>query len=355
MRRLRFPGRLLCASCVLLMPVTANVPKAFAEESGATYLPSSTVVYAEIGSPGDLVDEVLNHPLLKKLEQMEEYQALTEENPDYLKARAGVGIFEFVVGRDWDEAISDIGGEGLYFGIDGETEGAVVLAHAPDAGELADIRDRLIKAAKTDADRKGTDVGFEEHEYRGHPIYKTDDAIAGLFGQWVVVTNKPDLGRAVADRLLDDGGDSLASQKHYNDARAAISGDPAAWAYVDVAAMRKAGIATQLYRDKSDNPAVELLLGGVLAAMKDAPTGTAALYLEDSGLRLALNVPYKAENVPEQRAFYFGGEGLILKWSWLSRSARRRAHAARTEGSALLIDILPRRRRVLAPTKRPVR
>jgi len=289
---------------------TAGVPNVeAAAKSGAELLPETTVVYAEIASPADVVAALRQHPVHKRLQRTEEYKRLTEENPDYLKARAGVGIFEFVVGRDWDQAIADIAGEGLYFGVDAKTQGAVVLAHAPDADTLVDIRDRLIQAAKDDARRKGKEVEFEEHDYRGHTVYKTDKAIAGVIDGWLIVTNKPELGRAVADNLLDGADRTLAANEKFSAARRKIAGDPIAWAYYDVQTLRDAGVAKRLYKDKSDNPGVELLLGGILATLNSADSGTAAMYLEKARLRIAFQMPHDPASLPEERGFYFGKDG----------------------------------------------
>ena len=315
MRHMSLYTRLLSVAGLFVVCFASVASTAWAEDAtGANYLPPTTVVYAEVTSPAELLAKVLNHPFVKNLQATDEYKKLTEENPDYLKARAGVGIFEFVVGRDWDQAIEDIGGEGVYLGVDSATKGAVLLTHAPKEKTLGEIRDRLIKAAKDDAARKGKELDIEEHEYRGHTVYKTKDAVAGVFGSWLVITNKPELGRTVADRLLDGKGESLAALEEFNSAQKKITGEPVAWAYVNIAAARDAGFAKELYREKSDNPGVELLVGGILSTLKRAPAGTAAVYLEEDSLRLAMNLPHDRLNIPAERAFYFGeqGEGAAL-------------------------------------------
>ena len=296
---------LAVAAAVVLVASQVNS----AEKTGADLLPASTVVYAQVNSPTNLLELIQGHPMVARIQQMEEYTKLTEENPDYLKARAGVGIFEFVVGRDWDEAIRDISGDGIYLGFDAETEGAVVIAQSPDGKTLSTIRDRLIKAAKDDAERKGKALDFEEHTYRDHTIYKFDKAIAGVIGQWLVITNKPALGRVVADSILDGRDENLTSQEKFQKAKASVTGEPVAWAYVDVAAVRDAGLAKELYKDKSNNPGVELLVGGILGTLQQADSATAAIYLDDDGIRLALNLPHDAAQIPARREFYFGEKG----------------------------------------------
>ncbi len=298
--------RALLVSLILTM---LSAPAIAAEPTAADLLPGSVVAYAEISAPSRLVDAVRHHPLRKTLEALPEHKALTAENPDYLKARAGVGIFEFVAKRKWHEAIDDAAGDGLFFAVDAKTKGAIALAHAPDEGRLNQLRDRLLKAARDDAERKGKAAPFEERDYRGQQVYKADKALVGTIGRWLFVTNKPELGRAVADNLLDGGQDVLAGKEAFQAARKSIAGKPAAWAYVDVKTLREAGVAKAIYKDKSDNFGVELLIGGILTTLKDASTATAAVYLEDERLRVAVNVPHDPAVVPEEKEFYFGKEG----------------------------------------------
>jgi hypothetical protein len=68
-------------------------------------------------------------------------------------------------------------------------------------------------------------------------------------------------------------------------------------------------VAKELFRAKSDNPAAELLLGGILSVLERASLTTGAVYLEDTGLRLAINLPYDADDLPEARQYYFGEKG----------------------------------------------
>lgn len=286
-----------------------SLPAVAAEPTAADLLPASVVAYAEISAPSQLVDAVRNHPLRRALEALPEYKALTEENPDYLKARAGVGIFEFVAKRKWHEAIDDAAGEGLFFAVDAKTEGAIAMAHAPDKDKLNQLRDRLLKAARDDAERKGNPVPFEERDYRGQKVYKAEKALVGTFGRWLIVTNKPELGRAVADNLLDGGQDTLAGKEGFQAARKSVAGKPAAWAYVDVKTLREAGVAKAIYKDKSDNFGAELLIGGIFATLKNTATATAAVYVDDDQLRLAMNVPHDPAAVLEKKEFYFGEEG----------------------------------------------
>lgn len=307
MRRCRFLSLFLLAAFASLSIGNTALPAA--EQTAADVLPKSTVAYAEITQPAKLLDLLLEHPLRDKLAQLDEYQDLTEENPDFLKFRAIVGVVEFKLGRKWPEALAALAGDGLYFAVDAETQGAVLLARAPDADALDDVLDKLREMAREDAKKKGKPAPFEERTYRDQTIYKLEKAVLATFGRWLIVTNKPDLGRVVADNILDGGTDTLAEQEQFIAARRTVSGKPVGWAYANIEMLRGAGAAKKLFQEKSDNPGAELLLGGVIGALQNTPLLTAAVYLDDDQLRLAVQMPHDPTAVPEKRQYFFGEHG----------------------------------------------
>lgn len=298
----RFLLRLALSASLLLLAVRVSPA---AEKTAADLLPPTTIAYVEVSEPAKLLEQVKEHPLRKRLEAMPEFRQLTEENPDYLKARAGVGIAEFALGKKWHEALVIAAGQSLCLAFDAQSQGVAVIAHGSDKVALAEMRDRLVKMASDDAARKGNPAPLEEHTYRDHKFYKSDKGIAGVFGEWLIATNKAELGRSVVDRLLD-GGDGLATTERFITAKKSVAGSPIAWAYVDVQTLRDAGAAKDLFKEKSDNPAAELLLGGILSTLQHAPLTSAALYLDDANLRLSINLPHDVSAVPEARQFYFG-------------------------------------------------
>ena len=64
-----------------------------------------------------------------------------------------------------------------------------------------------------------------------------------------------------------------------------------------------------IYDKKSDNPPGELLAGGIVGALADAPYVTASLEADASGVRLSAALPCNPAALAKKREFYFGADG----------------------------------------------
>jgi len=85
--------------------------------------------------------------------------------------------------------------------------------------------------------------------------------------------------------------------------------DRVASAFLDIAAIRDAGIAKGVFEEKLDNFAAEVLLGGVLANMTRAPYATVYVDLHNQGLSLRASMPHERK-WESPREYYFGSPEL---------------------------------------------
>lgn len=277
------------------------------EKSAADILPASTVGYVEVTNPKQLLGLVLEHPLRRKVEELDQYkQAL--QSKEFQQFLLGKVFIEFQIGMDLRTAAEKLTGGGIYLAGDPKTNGAALLIKSTDQALLEKVRDTMIRLTRDDAKNKSQPDPIKSVEYRGLTAYSYGEAKFATAGPWLIVTNKDDLGKQMLDNYLD-GGASLAADKQFQAARAAMVGQPAAWAYAGLAPVRDAGLAKDLYKDKSDNPVIELLLGGVLSTLKQTPYATAALYAETEQLKLVLSTPHDPTWVGKPREFFFGAAG----------------------------------------------
>ncbi|MEX2188310.1 MAG: hypothetical protein WD875_15995 [Pirellulales bacterium] len=284
------------------------IAAAAASKSAAELLPASTVFYAEVARPGELVDTLLGHPLRKRVESLDAYRAAVLSK-QYLQFNFGLAVAEAAVGMKWDEAVKTLAGDGVFLGIDAGTQGGVVLVHATDAKKLAAVRDKLFAFVRSDARNKGKDDPIEEIEYRGVKAYKLGEGYAATLGPWLMLTNKTETGKLVIDRAADAKESTLAGKMEFLSARNSVGEHPTAWSYVDVATLRSAGLLAKVLGDKTDNLVVELLVGGLLSNLGNTPYATAALYIDDKQVRLVASAPHDPSWVAKPREFYFGPEG----------------------------------------------
>jgi hypothetical protein len=285
-----------------------KLAEAAAKKSAAELLPASTIIYGEVTRPGELLDTVLSHPLRKRLEALDAYRAVVLSKP-YLKFTFGVSIAETALGMKWDQAVKTLSGGGVFVGIDAPTQGGVVLVRANDAKKLAEVRDRLLAFVRAEARKKGQGDGVEEIEYRGVKAYKAGEGYAATLGPWLMLTNKVETGKLVIDRVADAQETSLGSKMEFLSARNGVGKDATAWAYVDVATIRSAGLLAKVLQEKTDNPAAELLAGGLISNLGQTPYATFALHLNDDEVRVVASAPHDAGWVSKPREFYFGAGG----------------------------------------------
>jgi hypothetical protein len=83
----------------------------------------------------------------------------------------------------------------------------------------------------------------------------------------------------------------------------------AAWGYFDVAVLRQANVPKGIYREPKNSFNAELMLGGVLAILRQTPVATAALSMGQRDVTLKLTTPFDKAWGGEPREFFFGPMG----------------------------------------------
>jgi hypothetical protein len=270
--------------------------------------PSSTLMYAEVASPKELVELVLEHPLRDRVVELDLYQEAFE-TPQFREFLQVVKHVERQLGMSWETALTTVTEGGIYTGVDAESKGVGLLVRAHDEQTLAKIRDEFIRLARMNAEDKNQPDPIRSREYRGVKAYQIDEVIFASLDEWLLITNKSDLGKAMVDRYLDDGTDSLAGVERFQQAVAARRGDPTFWGFANVAALRETGVAKDLFAGRTENPAVELLVGGIMSVLQKTPYATSQVNVESGHMDLAVTMPHRSDWIPEERQFYFGIDG----------------------------------------------
>jgi hypothetical protein len=293
---------------VLLLAAPAWSAEDPAKKSALDLLPPSTVAYVEMPAPGKLLDTILDHPLTHQLEQHPDYQRALE-SPDVQQLREVVKLFEGKLGTEWRPALRSLTADGVYLGVELGTQGVVVLVRSSDPALLVKTRDTFIELARKDAADKGKEDPIKSEDYHGVTAYKLNDVYYATLGPWLILTNKARVGQMIIDNALDEGRQSLGNERQFQEAVKQKVGTPTVWAYVDLTILRVSGVAKNLLNKKSDNPAGELLIGGVLAAAPDAPFVTASLTVDKERIALSTAIPFDAKKAAKAREYYFGPNG----------------------------------------------
>ncbi len=275
-----------------------------ADRVATKLFPKSTVLYAEIVNPPSLLAAVFDHPLRQKIEALEPYkQAIRTDR--YRAFLTGRKFVEIQLGMEWREALETLTARGIYAGVDAESEGLAILIHAKDADSLELFKAKLLELTKLG---KNPDQ-IKQGEYRGVPAYEADKTKFAVVDDWLLMTNKSETGQAVLDLLIDGEGDCLADAERFQAALSKRPADATGWAFADLKTLRDAGVAKKLFAGETENPAVELLVGGIVSSLQHSPFATASLQASQAGLGLEFSMPHQTDWVPEERNFYFGPGG----------------------------------------------
>ena len=288
----------LCPSLILL----ADEPYA------SQLLPNTTVAYLEIAQPVTILNTVLDHPLSQRVQAMDVYKKaqMSEGFRGFLTGRK---FFELQIGADWRPAIDALTARGIYAGYDAATQGAVLLVRGKDEATMENFRAKILEMTRLSGGEKGEPV-----EYRELLIYRLEKGGAAVVRDWLIVTNKSELGKSVVDRLLDysegnasqDDAATLAGNTDFLAAQKTRGKETDAWGFANLNAVREAGGAKKLFEGKAENPLAELLIGGIQSTLRHSPYLTADLEVASGGVKLQFSTPLQSDWIPEERAYYFG-------------------------------------------------
>lgn len=272
------------------------------QRSASGLFPKTTILYAEILHPSKLLASILDHPLRQRIEALEQYQQAIKSD-GYSKFLMGRKFAEIQLGMEWREAIETLTAKGLHIGVDSATEGLVVLVHAKDAESLELFRIKLLQLTKLGDNPES----IREGEYRGVTAYEVNKTKFAVVDDWLLITNKSETGKVMLDRLLDGGGESLADRPKFV-AAVEKHQQSTAWGFADLQTLRNAGVAKNLFAGRADNPAGELLFGGIADVLEETTFATAQLDLALEGLSLEFSVPMKGDWISETRNYFFGAD-----------------------------------------------
>jgi hypothetical protein len=300
----------LFATCLLPLPNSSAQQTATAKATqNASSAPAAielfsqdSVVYLEIAQPSEIVDLVMNHPLNEKILEIPEIKKGLS-GKEMFQFRAVVALIEGHIGMSWQEGIAFATSGGVSLAVDAETKGVALIAKSKDGAQLQTMVDNLVKLAKLDENRRKE---IKQQDYRGFKAYAVRDTIVAVMGDSLLVTNKPDLAKKIADGYLDGTNASLAKNETFQKARAAKSADASAWAYVDLEKLRQAPNAEKALHGKAQNIFVELLLGGLQSVLQNTEHASAELHLSETSIKLALQTPNDPAWIPQSRDYYFG-------------------------------------------------
>lgn len=271
----------------------------------AQYYPPTTVAFAQVNEPAELLDTIENHAVVGRVIESDPVQKFAA-SPQFVMAMFGKSLVESRIGHSLEEAAKIHLANGMAIGFDPKTDGVAIVFRSDDEAKLRRLAGTLLSFIANDADEKGKPVPFKKQKYRGVVTAQFDDFVIGRYQTWFIVSNKSMLAKQIADNLIDGSDASLATQSWFENA-ARESSRESAWMAIDLNKIRKSGRAKELFQGRTDNPGAELLLGGLFDALQHAPWASISLNL-DNDFNFAISLPFDPQWANENRSFFYGDE-----------------------------------------------
>lgn len=275
-----------------------------ADRSPTDLLPQSCVLYAEIPEPNALIDTIFDHPIRQQVESLPQWKQATQQD-QYRQFLTGRKFFELQMDLEWRDALKALTAGGIYVAVDAETEAVILLVKADTPATINRFRDKLLVLTQLGKSYQET----QKAKYRDVQAYEVDKSLIAVFDEWMLATNKPEAGKAVIDRWLDKGDNSLTQNEQFQIAKAARTNQLTGWGWADLKTLRDAGIAKKLFQGNTDNPGAELLAGGIMSTLTETPFVVAEFTATTEAVSLGFRTPHDSSWVPEERTFYFGPNG----------------------------------------------
>lgn len=337
--------RSLFAAAMLLSASTgalADEGKTF--DSPARLLPATTVFYAEVPRPAEVIAAIYDHAIADRLRAAPEYKAALA-TPQAFVFNAGLKLVENRLGMTWREAVAALTAGGVAVAFDPATQGGALLIRARDEATLQQLRDSLLGIVRDETEKRGQEIPLKSAEYRGIPVQQLGDLKFALAGPWLIAVNKDELGRNILDRYLDGTPDSLAAHPQMLAAKEMLPSPVSGWVWANLQQLRHLGGVLPQTLQKTDNPVAELMIGGLLGTLGESPFALAGVDVNPNHLELSFLSPHKPAWIDPAREYYFGTKGtgraprlLDLEGTLLSLSAYRDLSAMWLRSGDLFVD-----------------
>ena len=275
-------------------------------ESAADFFPKTTAIYVHVEKPAELIETIESHPVLNYVLEMKDVKQLMR-SPQFAMAMVGRGLLETQIDENIIEALKTNTANGIWIGVDTETNGVLLAFQSKDEARLKRVAGQILKLVATTGAKDGKSP-FEKKDYRDSIAADFDDFLVARYKSWFVVSNKNDFVKVFVDNLHDGANSPLSKQDWFKKAvaqRGAQKSNSDVWAAVDLETIRKISDDKKPFLGQTDNPGVELIFGGVLDALKNAPHAMGELSLNEH-LDFSLSVPFDADWAHEARDFFFG-------------------------------------------------
>ena len=270
---------------VLAIGAVRNAAAAEPLPPARQWIPQEAVIAVEVTRTNDLLDRAFDPKVIEAVQELPVYrqQASTPGFKQFL------GVVDYLEARlrvDWPTGIRKLVGGGVTLAVV-PGEGALLVIDAED-GELLEKLHEIVRTfAEAEAANQGQPDRVRSAEYRGVTgwTFGGDEAHA-IVGNRLVVSNKAELLKRVADLRADPSAKSLATLPGYQAARQAAGADASAVAFVNLETLKQHPSVHKVLEGGGMNPLVSLLFAGVTEALRASNWLALGVHVDEGAIAL---------------------------------------------------------------------
>ncbi|HUT12136.1 MAG TPA: DUF3352 domain-containing protein [Thermoguttaceae bacterium] len=284
---------------VLLMVICPRASAADSLPPANRWISPEAIFVVEVSQPEALLDLAFDPKMIEAVASLPAYQKQAEQ-PGFRQFLQVVRFLEMTLDTPWPTGVRKLVGGGVTLAASADG-GALLIVDAQDAQMLQRLHEILLGFAKNQAEKQEQPGRVASEEYRGATCWTFGgDEAHAILGNRLLLANRSEVLKAALDLRAKPDGQSLASSPAYQNARAALSGDMVASAFVNLQPLKQHPPVKDLLTQSSSNPLATLLLAGVTEALRDSSWLAVGLDVEEDTLSLSAVVDGKAggENSP---------------------------------------------------------
>lgn len=298
--------RFACRSVAILFALVVlafTSPAAKAQQVDASqFLPESTGVFVHIKSPSQLIDRIQNHQVVMQTMELPQVKQLLE-SPQFSLAVVGQKLLEGQLGEPILDTLKENTSQGAWLALDTKTEGAILIIRAEKEDRLKRVAAQVLKFIASAAKQQDEDFEIKRKDYRGASAAEIDKILIARYKDWFLICNKPDLAKQFVDNVLDGNENCLSNQTWFQEALANRGPDDI-WTAANLDTVRTLS-NNEAFSGRTDNPAVELIFGGILDLLKESPSITAGVNVGNE-IDIDVRAPFKTNWANESREYFYG-------------------------------------------------
>jgi len=276
----------------------------------SSFFAEDTVAYVELPDPAGLILTLVEHPVVAAVLETDAAKK-GMFSPGYIQFRLGLGLLEGQIGMGWQELSSHLTKNGLAASLASDGQSYVLIARSDDEPLLRKTVGTLLDFVAGQAKTANRESPFQIEENPSGKLAIFDQAVIARHGADLVIASDRNQAIDALERLSGKktGEPSLHASAEYARALGSSSNGSNVSAYVNLKYLRDRGQARQLFAGMVDNPAAELIFGGVLEALKDSDWATGSISLDNTQIGLTLATGHDPKTVEASREYFFGPDG----------------------------------------------